>query len=88
MTNLQWQIFNDQFFSFPREPREARANGGELPGQFQGRPKAGVFLVGHWAADAERLLAQFTIDHSVSKTKAGVFGGIEAGQGFGGNQRF
>ena len=55
--------------------------------QFQGGPKTGVFLVGHGAANAERLLAKLAIDHGVGKAEAGMLGRIEPGQGFGGNQR-
>ena len=45
-----------------------RASVVSLSLQFQRGPKAGIFLVGHRAADAERLLAQLAIDHGVRKT--------------------
>ena len=55
--------------------------------QLQRRPQARVFLIGHGAADAERLLAQLAIDHRVGEPQAGMLGRIEAGQGLGRNER-
>ena len=54
-----------------------------LPHQLQRRPQARVFLVGHRAADAERLLAQLAIDHGVGEAQPGMLVRVEAGQGLG-----
>ena len=54
-------------------------------GQFQGGPEAGILLIGHGTADAERLLPQFAIEDRIVEAQAGVFWGskpvsVEAGR--------
>lgn len=55
--------------------------------QFERAPQAGIVVRGECGADGEGLFAEFAVVDDVVEAKFGVFGGVEAGQGGGWQER-